>query len=406
MHKEDSVVIVSAVRTPFGKFKGALKGFSAYELGALVIEESLKRAGFAKDQVDEVYMGCAIESENYDFVAVCVARQALLKAGLPATTISLTVDKACCSSMVAVQLAYRAIKRDPSLCIVASGAECFSRVPFIVTHELRIGLGRKMTHVAIRDPLIELGYKDFNPIARDAGINALEMGITREHQDAWALQSQQRYQEAARSGKFREELMPVTVKDGNGGERLFEADEFPKGYTTLEKLAKLPTAYGSPTVTGGNAPGLNDGASAMLLMSAKKARELGLEPLGEIAGIASAADTPKNTPIVPAVVINKLLHKAGLTLQDLDIIEINEAFAAVPLSSTKALSDGNPDKDKELQAKLNVNGGAIAIGHPLGATGCRLVMTAMYELRRRGGGLAVSSICGGLGQGEGVLLRV
>lgn len=406
MGRENPVVIVSAVRTPFGSFKGSLKDFSAYELGAIVIQEVIKRAGLEKHQVDEVYMGCAIHGENEDFISPCVARQALIKAGLPPETISLTVDKACCSSMVAIQLAYQRIKSNFSLCVLAAGAESFSRVPFIVSPHLRWGIGGKLSHIIIRDPLIRMGYKDFNPVAVDAGEVALQYGVTREDQDQWALLSQQRYQEAEKCGKFRDEIVAVRIKDSKGNETLFDKDEFPKPYTTLEKLSTLPTVYGSPTVTAGNAPGLNDGASAILLMSEEKAKALGLKPLAEVVAVESIADKPGNITIVPASLIKKLLTNMKMTLKEIDLIEINEAFAAMPTTCCKILADGNPEEEMVLREKTNVNGGAIAIGHPLGASGARLVMTLMYELRRRGGGYGIASICGGLAQGEGVLIKV
>lgn len=406
MKRGTSVVIVSAARTPFGSFNGSLKDFSAYELGAMVIEEVIKRAGIEKDRIDEVYMGCAIEGENEDFISPCVARQALLRAGLPPETISLTLDKACCSSIVSIQLAYKSIKMAPSLSVIAGGAECFSRVPFIVGPHLRRGSGKKLTNITIRDPLIRMGYKDFNPVAVDAGEVAIRHNITREDQDRWALLSQQRYQEAERLGKFRDEIMEVKIPDGNGNYTVIDKDEFPKPYTTLEKLSKLPTVYGSPTVTAGNAPGFNDGASAVLLMSEDKAKKLGLKPLAEIITIESVADKPGLITIVPATLIKKILTKMNMSLKEIDLIEINEAFAAMPTTCCKILAGGDPEKEEELRLKTNVNGGAVAIGHPLGASGARLVMTLMYELRRRGGGYGIASICGGLAQGEGVLIKV
>jgi len=406
MGEKASVVIVSAARTPFGSFKGSLKNFSAYELGAIVIQEVIQRAGLEKHQVNEVYMGCAIHGENEDFISPCVARQALIKAGLPPETISLTLDKACCSSIVAIQLAFRKIKGDPSLCALAAGAECFSRVPFIVNPQLRIGTGNKLSHITIRDPLIRMGYKDFKPVAVDAGEVAVQYGVTREDQDRWALLSQQRYQEAERLGRFRDEILAVRVQNEKGNEIVFDKDEFPKPYTTLEKLSNLPTVYGSPTVTAGNAPGLNDGASAVLLMSEEKAKALGLKPLAEIVAVESIADKPGNITIVPATLIKKLLTKMKMTLKEIDLIEVNEAFAAMPTTCCKILAEGDPGEEMVLREKTNVNGGAVAIGHPLGASGARLVMTLMYELRRRGGGHGIASICGGLAQGEGVLIKV
>jgi acetyl-CoA C-acetyltransferase len=402
---DDAVVIVSAARTPFGRFQGSLRRFSAYELGAIVIEEVVRRAGIESGRVDEVYFGCAIEAENDDFVAPCIARQALLKAGLPPSTLSLTVERACCSSMVAVQLGYRAIKADPGRCIIAGGAESFSRVPLIVDHSARSGTGRRLSNIVIRDPLIRLGYKQYNPVAVDAGLVAIERGVTRADQDRWALESQRRYQVAEQLGKFKDEIVAVRTEDEKGQPTVFERDEFPKPYTTLEKLSQLPTVYDSPTVTAGNAPGLNDGAAAVLLMSRGTATALGLMPIAEIVAVKSVADDPGLATTVPATVIERLLADTGMTLEDLDAIEINEAFAAMPATCCRVLAGGDVEREERLRARVNVNGGAIAIGHPLAASAARLVMTLAYELRRRGGGHGIAAICGGLAQGDGVLLQ-
>lgn len=251
-----------------------------------------------------------------------------------------------------------------------------------------------------------MGYKNFDPVSVSAGKAAVQYGVSREAQDNWAFLSQQRYKEAEKLGKFNDEIIEVKIKDRDGNDIFFNKDEFPKPYTTLEKLSKLQTVYGSPTITAGNAPGLNDGASAILLMSGETAKEFGLKPLAEIITTESAADSPGLSAIVPGTVIKKIITKLNMTLEDIDLIEINEAFAAMPLCSIKVLADGNSKKEEELKEKTNVNGGAIAIGHPLGASGARIVMTLMYELRRRGGGYGIASICGGLAQGEGVLVKV
>ncbi len=401
---DTDVFVVSAVRTAFGKFCGTLRETPTYELGALVIKEALQRSGVPKDQVDEVFMGCAIHAENEDFVAPIVARQALLKAGLPPQTKSMTIDKACCSSMTATHMGFKSIKWGDAEVVVVLGADNISRTPFIVDPSVRLGQGAKLGHITIKDPLIRLGYKDFNPVAVDAGEVALSHSITREDQDRWALLSQQRYQEAKKVGKFRDEIVPIKVSLGKE-EILFEVDEFPKPTTTYERLANLPTIYGSPTVTPGNAPGLNDGASCMILMNSRRADEMGINPIARIIETGSISDLPNNITIVPALVINELLDKTGVTIEDIDLLEINEAFAAMPATCAKLLSRGNGDAEERIKAKLNVNGGAIAIGHPLGASGIRIILTLIYELRRRGGGKGISAICGGLAQGEGVLIE-
>jgi acetyl-CoA C-acetyltransferase len=237
---------------------------------------------------------------------------------------------------------------------------------------------------------------------------AVEYGVTREMQDMWALQSHQRWFKAYEEGKYKvgEELMSIEVPQPKGGPILFDRDEQPRKDSSLEKLARLNTVYGSPTVTAGNAPGMNSGASAIMIMSRKKAEEKGLKPLATIEAMQCAAGSPKYMACVPAVAIEKLLSRVSKTIDDMDLIEINEAFAAVTLVSLKILAKNNHDKMKELQERTNVNGGAIAIGHPVGASGARVTMTLMYELMRRGGGNGVAAICGGLSQGEAVLLKV
>jgi acetyl-CoA C-acetyltransferase len=262
--------------------------------------------------------------------------------------------------------------------------------------------------IELWDGLFGLGYKGFNPVSVDAGEVALEYGITREDQDRWAYQSQMKYDKAFSEDKFKigEELMRVEIPQRKGAPLLFEKDEFPRPDTTIEKLSKLPLIYGSPTVTAGNAPGLDTGASAILIMSEEKARERGLKPLAKILSMVATATTPRLIAAIPGFTIQRTLEKARRTLDQIDLIEINEAFAAMPLVSAKILADGNSDKMKVLLEKTNVNGGAIAIGHPVGASGARILMTLIYELRRRGGGIGVASICGGLAQGDGAVVQV
>ena len=400
----EEVVVVSALRTAFGKFCGTLRETPTYVLGAFVIEEALRKAKIPKDQVDQVFMGSAIHAENEDFISPCMARQSLLKAGLPPETQSVTIDKACCSSMTALHMAFNSIRWGESDVVVALGAENFSRVPFIVHPHVRLGQGPKLGHINIRDPLVRMGYINFNPVSVDAGQVALEYGVMREEQDRWAVLSQMRYQEAKQAGKFKDEIVPIKVRLGNE-EVWFEEDEFPKPNTTMEKLAKLQTVYDSPTVTAGNAPGLNDGASCMVVMSLKKAREMNIKPLARIIETGSVCDLPRNITIVPAKVINHLLKKSGFGIEDIDLLEINEAFAAMPVTCARILSNGNDSMEETIREKLNVNGGAVAIGHPLGASAIRITLTLIYELGRRGGGRGIAAICGGLAQGEGVLVE-
>lgn len=403
--EKNNVVVVSAVRTPFGKFGGTLKDIPSIELGAMVIREVLKRVNVKGEEVDETYYGSAVPGE-VGLETDVPARQATLKAGLPADHVSITLDRACCSSLSAVRLGFRAIGSGEIEIALGVGAENMSRTPLIVPPEVR--WGKRLGNIEMWDGLFGLGYKGFNPVSVDAGEVALEYGISREDQDRWACGSQMKYAKAFTDGKFKigEELMKVEIPLKKGPPIILEKDEFPKPDTTLEKLQKLPLVYGSPTVTAGNAPGLDTGASAILIMSEKKAKEKGLKPLAKILSMVATATTPRLIAAIPGLTIQKALEKAHVTLDQIDLIEINEAFAAMPLVSAKILADGNPEKMQIILEKTNVNGGAIAIGHPVGASGARILMTLIYELRRRGGGIGVASICGGLAQGDGAVVKV
>ncbi len=403
--EKNNVVVVSAVRTPFGRFGGTLKDVPSIELGAMVIREVLKRANVKGEEVEETYYGSAVPGE-VGLETDVPARQATLKAGLPAASVSLTIDRACCSSLAAVRLGYRGIKAGEIEVALGVGAENMSRTPLIVPPSVR--WGSRLGNIELWDGLYGLGYKGFNPVSVDAGEVALEYGVTREDQDQWAYQSQMKYAKAFSEGKFKlgEELMKVEIPQKKGPPIVLEKDEFPKPDTTLDKLAKLPLVYGSPTVTAGNAPGLDTGATAVLIMSEEKAKEKGLKPLARIISMVATATTPRLIAAIPGFTIRAALEKAGYTLDQVDLIEINEAFAAMPLVSSKILAEGDSEKMKGLLEKTNVNGGAIAVGHPVGASGARILMTLIYELRRRGGGIGVASICGGLAQGDGAVVEV
>lgn len=402
MSDRQDVVIVAAARTPFGRFGGAMKDVPSLELGVMAIQEVLKRVNRGNDIVDELYYGTCVLAEN-SLEQNVLARQALLKAGLPPGIVSLTLDRACCSSMTAVHLGYRAIKSGEAHVVLAVGAENMSRTPYLSPD---VRWGKRLGPANLKDPLYALGYEGWNPVSVDAGEVALQHGEEREAQDEWAYQSQQRYARAFQKGKFNDEIFPIKVGERKK-EVVVDKDEQPRPDVTLEQLAKLPTVYGSPTVTPGNAPGLNTGAAAIVLMSRQKAEELGLEPLASVEAVASVALEPNLIAAVPAPAIEKVLQKAGnVSLDSLDCIEINEAFAAMPLVSSRILADGDPERLKNLREKTNVNGGAIAIGHPVGASGARVTLTLMYELRRTGGSLGVAAICGGLAQGDSVLIRI
>jgi len=401
----EDVSIVEGVRTPFSPFGGPLKDVPSIELGACVIKETIKRSGLKADQVDEIFYGMTQMAEAALYNNVC-ARQAALIAGLPTEQVSLTVDRACCSSMASAILAFRTIRSKEGDVIMAVGAENMSRTPQIPPPEIR--WGQRLGPIVFRDSLSPLGHPGFPPEAKNAGDVAVQYGIGREEQDDWAYQSQMRYQEAKKAGKFKigEELTPVEVPQKKGPPLMFREDAFPKPETTVEKLATLKTIYDSPTVTPGNAPGLDTGASALLIMSGEKAKECDLKPLAKIIATASVCTDPTLLAVNPGHAIKKVLSKVGMAVGEIDLFEINEAFAAVPLVSSKILADGDEAKTKKIRERLNVNGGAIAIGHPVGASGARIIMTLMYELRRRGGGYGVAAICGGLSQGDAILIKV
>jgi len=402
MNQREDVVIVSGVRTPFSKFGGVLREMHSTDLGVIVIKESLKRAGLKGEDLDEFYYGMCDQAEAAlkDNVN---GRQALLRAGLPESLVSLTIDRACCSSLCAVHLGRRAILlREADTCM-AVGAENMSNTPLLMNGH-RWGGGMKP--LLVQDYLNPITYREYSPLARDAGEIAMEYGISREEQDRWALGSQKKWAMADKAGKFDEELVPVEVLQKKGTSLLFKKDEFPKPETTLEGLAKLQTIYGSPTVTAGNAPGLDAGAAAVIMMRRSKAEEMGVKPLATVISVASGASKPRKMAELPGFVIQKALDRAGLRIDDMKVIEINEAFAAVTLVSTKILAGRDETKWRELLERTNPNGGAIAIGHPVGASGARILMTMMYELKRRGGGFGVCAICGGLAQGDAVLIKV
>jgi len=399
------VVIVEGVRTPFSPFGGPLKDMPSIELGACVIREVMKRSGLKGDQIDEVFYGMTMMAEAALYNNVC-ARQAVLLANLPAETVSLTIDRACCSSMASSILSFRTIRSEEGDVMMAVGAENMSHCPQIAPPDIR--WGKRMGPIVFRDCLAPVGHPNFPPEALNAGEVAVQYGISREEQDEWAFQSQMRYQDAKKAGKFKigEELTPVEIPQKKGAPVMFTEDAFPKPETTLQKLANLKTVYESPTVTPGNAPGLDTGAAALLIMSGQKARELGVKPLARIISTASVCTEPTLIAVNPGFAIKKALSKANMTIGEMDLVEINEAFAAVPLVSSKILADGDAAGTREIRKRLNVNGGAIAIGHPVGASGARIIMTLMYELRRRGGGYGAAAICGGISQGDAVLLKV
>jgi len=399
------VAIISAVRSPFGKFGGALRDFTLPELGGLVTAEAIRRAGVEPADVDEVATGVNLPGADRS-----IARQLLIKAGIPPERVAYTVDRACCSSMAAITLASRSIRLGEAKIAVAGGTENMSKVPYFLTN---LRWGHNLGDVTLKDQLVIACPMTGKPRAVQAGEEAIEYGIGREEQDAWAVRSQKRYAEAAARGAFGDEIVAIDVPQGKGQVVKFDTDEGPRPDTSVEKLAKLPTIYGSPTVTAGNAPGLNTGSSAMVLMATSEAEKRGKTPIATLISWAMASGHPDHIASIPATSAKLALDRAGLSIDDIDLIEINEAFAAVPIVSTLLLAGQNRDKAERIREKTNVNGGAIALGHPTGATAARMVMTLVYELRRRkaanGNGrpyYGLATLCGGIGEGEAVIVRV
>jgi len=402
MDRKYDVVIFSGVRTPFSRFGSALRDIHSMDLGIVAIKACLERSGLRGSDLDELYYGMCIQSEaalNYNVIG----RQALLKAGLPEDLLSLTVDRACCSSLVCVQLGSKSIRLGEAEICMAAGAENMSNTPVVLNGHR---WGRGLTPVTMVDHLNPIQYNGFGILAKDAGEVALEHDITREMQDQWALNSQQKYQAAKKAGKFTDEVVPVEIPQTKGPAKMFTEDDFPRADSTMEGLAKLKPVYGSPTVTAGNAPGLDAGASAVIIMKRSRADEMGVKPLATILSMASMAREPRRMAEVPGYAIGLALSRAGLTMDSVDVFEINEAFAAMPLVSTKIMANGNKNNWTKIMDKTNPNGGAIAMGHPVGASGARILLTMMYELKRRGGGIGACGICGGLAQGDAAVIRV
>jgi acetyl-CoA C-acetyltransferase len=403
MDQED-IAVVAAVRTPFGKFGGTLRDFTHPELGSHVVKIALERAGADPSSVDEVAYGVNLPGADRS-----IARQVLVDSGIPPEKVAYTVDRACCSSLAAITLASRSLRVDDAKVAVAGGVENMSRTPYFLTQQR---WGHSLGDITLKDQLVIACPMTGRPRAVQAGEEAVEYGITREQQDMWAERSHRLYVEARDAGKFGEEIVSIEVDRGRDGVIEFAADEGVRPDTTVEKLAKLKPIYGNPTVTAGNAPGLSTGATAMVLTKVKNAEALGMTPLATLHGWSMASGHPDRIASIPAEAIRLALEKTGLTLDDMDVIEINEAFAAVPLVSSHILAGCDETKAEELRKRINVNGGAIAIGHPTGATAARLVMTAMYELRRRYAAdpsrpyYGVVGICGGIGEAEGVVVRV
>jgi acetyl-CoA C-acetyltransferase len=382
------VVIVSAVRSAIGSFLGSLKDVPATELGATVIKEAIQRAGINSEDVDEVIMGNVLQAG----LGQNPARQAALKAGLPESVSAMTINKVCGSGLKAVHLARQAIVAGDAEIVVAGGMENMSQAPYLLQNGRE---GFKMGDQKIKDSMIQDGlwcaFNDYH-----MGITAENLcdryEITREEQDAFSAKSQQKAVAAIEAGVFKEEIVAIEIPQRKGDPIVFDTDEYVKAGTTVDKLGKLRPAFKKDgSVTAGNASGINDGAAALVIMSKAKADELGLSPLATIAANGSAGVDPSVMGIGPVQAVKKALNKADLELADIELVEANEAFAAQSLAV---------DRELEFDADtLNVNGGAIALGHPIGASGARILVTLLHEMKRRDAKSGLATLCIGGGQG-------
>lgn len=389
------VVIVSAVRTAIGKFIGGLKNVSATELGAVTIKGALEKAGVKPEQVDEVIMGNVLQAG----IGQNPARQAQIKSGIPVTSSALTINKVCGSGMKAVHLAMQAILAGDAEIVVAGGMESMSQAPYLLKNARD---GFKMGDQKLIDSMISDGlwcaFNDYHMGITGENV-AEKYELTREQQDEFAAWSQQKAVEAIETGKFKDEIVPVVIPQRKGDPIVFDTDEVPRKGSTAEKLAKLRPAFKKDgTVTAGNAPGINDGAAALVIMSKQKAEELGLQPLVTIKATANAGVDPSIMGVGPVPAVKKALEKAAIPIEDIDLIEANEAFASQALAVGKELGF----KDEI----LNVNGGAIALGHPIGASGARILVTLIHEMKRRNAKTGLATLCIGGGQAVATIVEL
>ena len=390
----ERAVIVDGSRTPFGRLGGELAEHRGYALAAQAMRPLID--AIDPNDLGELILGVGLISSG----VMVPARMALHEAGLPMHIASVSVDRACCSGMTAIGLATDQIALGRRHVVLAGGTESMSQTPYLLR---ALRTGAKVGDQTVDDILLMRSPVADAPIARYVGEVALKYGVDRNLQDLWALRSHERYFAAADNGYFADEIRVHPM--GRSGVPL-ELDEPPRRNTSMDQLARLKPVYGSPTVTAGNAPGLNDGAAMTLVVSESYAKANRLEPKARIIDHLSMAGEPTSSAYLPAHAIRRLLKDNGIALSDLVAIEINEAFAAVPAVSLRVLADGDAAVLKRLEDCTNVNGGAVAIGHPVGASGARITYSAILEARRRGGGYAVAAICGGFGQTDGILLEV
>ncbi|MEZ0235194.1 MAG: acetyl-CoA C-acetyltransferase [Actinomycetota bacterium] len=387
-------VIVAGARTPIGRFDGSLAGLRAVDLGAIAIREALARAGVAPDAVEYTIMGHVLQAGQGQITA----RQAAIAAGIPIEIPAVTINKVCLSGTSAVAMADQMIRAGELEVAIAGGMESMTNAPFALPKARQ---GARLGHSPMLDTMIHDGlWCAFDDRHMGEGTDAInaELGIGREEQDWWAARSHARADDAWEAGRLAEEVVAVQVPQRRGDPLRFDRDEGIRADTTREALAGLRPAFTDDgTVTAGNASQISDGAAALVVMSDQRAEQLGLDPIAEIVAFGMSADRYASLQTVPALALEKALKKAGLVASDLEVVEVNEAFAAVALHASRML-----DVDESI---VNVNGGAVALGHPIGASGARLVLTAAMEMRRREVDLGAVAICGGGGQGDALVLR-
>ncbi|HEY9679448.1 MAG TPA: acetyl-CoA C-acetyltransferase [Drouetiella sp.] len=393
--KDSQTVIVDGLRSPFGKMGGNFKAVPAADLAAPLIKALLEKYKVPGERVDEVILGQVLQAG----CGQIPSRQALLKAGLPVTCESTTVNKVCASGMRAVTIGDMRIRSGEGDIIVAGGMESMSQAPYLVDAN-SARFGKRMGHVDFKDAMLQDGLEcpvaNVHMAVHGANV-ASEFKISREDQDQWALRSHLRAIKAQESGAFNDEILPIDVAVGKGQTKSIDKDEAPRADTNIEALKALkPVFTKDGSITAGNAPGVNDGAAVLLLMSPEKAKEMKVKPLAKIVAHASIGQEVPYLATVPALAMEKALKKAGMTVDQIDLIEINEAFASVALKSMQMLG-----VDPE---KVNVNGGAIALGHPIGASGARILLTLAKEMKRRGAKFGAAAICSGTAQGDCVIL--
>jgi len=393
MPELNEAVIISAARTPVGKFLGSLKGFSATQLGAIVVRESVKRAGVKPEDVDEVIMGCVIQAG----LGQNPARQAALNGGLPPTVSAVTVNKVCGSGLKAVMMAAQGVQLGDVEIVVAGGMESMSNAPYLLPKAregYRLGNG-ELVDTMINDGLW-CAFENYH-MGCTGEVVAEQYSIGRNQQDEFALNSHRKAAAAIKAGKFKDEIVAVEIPQKKGSALIFDTDETVREDTSLEVLGKLKPAFKQEgTVTAGNAPGVNDGASAVVVTSLRRARELGVEPMARIVAQATSGVEPRMVMMAPVDAVRKLFKKTGWSPSEVDLVELNEAFSVAAVAVTRELG-----LDPE---KVNVNGGAVALGHAIGQSGSRLLTTILYELKRRNARRGIVSLC--LGGGNAVAMAI